>query len=407
MLLLDRMMRRFVRTGCLTIIDAHGRSHRYAGAPGPTVTIALTDPALHRSLFFNPELKAGEAYMNGTLRVEEGSIRDFLLLFARNREHLRGQGSQRAVRRFYKEARRWFARNTLVRARQNVAHHYDLSNDLYRLFLDADLNYSCAYFRTPDDSIETAQQNKLRHIAAKLDVRPGQRVLDIGCGWGGMALYLASHADVEVLGVTLSTAQLELARQRARERSLDDRVKFELIDYRHVTGSFDRIVSIGMFEHVGVRHYLEYFTAIRGLLAADGVALVHSIGRMASPGATMPWLDKYIFPGAYAPALSETLAEIERSRLYVTDIEILRRHYAETLLAWDRRFQANRARVQAMFDERFCRMWEFYLIAAEMGFRYGRQMVFQIQLARHLDTLPITRDYMLAAEAALDPVGGN
>lgn len=401
MRLLDGMMERFVETGRLLIIDAGGQEHVYSGKEGPEVTMRLTDPKLHRTLALNPELKAGEAYMDGTLVIEEGTIRDLLTLFALNRSNLRRQPLQKTLRQLYKRFRTFYQRNTLGRARAHVAHHYDLSNDLYRMFLDDDLNYSCAYFMSDDDSLEVAQQNKLRHIAAKLDLHPGQRILDIGSGWGGMALFLAKACDVEVLGVTLSSDQQSLATARARERGLEKRVRFELQDYRHVTGTFDRIVSIGMFEHVGVDHHREFFAKVASLLPKDGVALLHSIGRLGGPGVTGHWLRKYIFPGGYSPALSEAMSAVEPSGLLVTDVEILRRHYAETLLAWDTRFQARRAEIAALFDERFCRMWEFYLIVCELGFRYGKQAVFQMQMTKSLYGLPITRDYMAEAERAL------
>ncbi len=400
MRLLNAMMSRFVQTGTLRIIDAAGGEHIHKGAEGPSVTVRLTDPSLHKSIALNPEMKAGEAYTDGTLIVEEGTIRDLLMIFALNRSNLRDQRMQKSLRKFYKRVRRFHQRNVIGKAQANVAHHYDISNDLYRLFLDEDMHYSCAYFESDDDTIEVAQQNKLRHIAAKLDLKPGQRVLDIGSGWGGMALYLAAHADVEVVGVTLSTDQQALATQRAKDRGLADRVRFDLIDYRDVTDTFDRIVSIGMFEHVGVKYFPEYFRKIGDMLTPDGIALVHSIGRAGGPGATSAWIRKYIFPGSYAPCLSEALGAVEQSGLYVTDLEILRRHYAETLLAWDNRFQAGRDEVAALFDEKFCRMWEFYLIACEMGFRYGKQMVFQVQLSKNLTTLPITRGYMTDAENA-------
>ncbi len=399
--LLDRMLSRFVRTGTLTVTGPDGAAVVHRGAPGPQCSIRLTDPKLYRTLFLNPELKAGEAYMDGTLIIEQGSIRDLLMIFAANREHLREQPLQKAVRDTYKKLRKLGARNTLVKARNNVAHHYDLSNDLYERFLDDDLHYSCAYFATPEDTLETAQRQKLRHIAAKLDLKPGQRVLDIGCGWGGMAMYLAEVADVEVLGVTLSTEQQQLASARAKARGLQGRVRFELLDYRKAEGPFDRIVSVGMFEHVGVTQHAEYFAQVKHLLAADGVALIHTIGRMGGPGAVSPWFRKYIFPGAHVPAVSEFAAAAESAKLWITDIEILRRHYAETLLHWERRFQAERAHIEQLFDARFCRMWEFYLIAGEIGFRYGKQMVIQMQLAKSIDTLPITRDYLHRAEVAL------
>ena len=401
MKLLNYAMQRFVTAGTLRIIDADGEPHVYGTTPQPSVTIRLTDRRLHHSLFFNPELRAGEAYMDGTLVIEEGSLRDLLMLYALNRSNLRSQPVQRMLRAGYKKFRGLTQRNVAARARKNVAHHYDLSNELYRLFLDDDLQYSCAYFLKPDDSLETAQRNKLRHIAAKLALKPGQRVLDIGSGWGGMAMYLAEVAQVDVTGVTLSVEQHELATKRARERGLSDRARFELKDYRDVTAKFDRIVSVGMFEHVGIGHYGEFFAKVSSLLADDGVALLHSIGRKGGPGSTGPWLRKYIFPGGYAPALSETLTAIEGSGLWVTDIEVLRLHYAETLLHWERRFQKNRGKIAALHDERFCRMWEFYLIGCEFGFRFGKQMVFQIQLAKKVDTLPLDRNYMAVAEAAL------
>jgi len=401
MRLLDHMLSRFVRTGTLTVIGSDGKAVTHAGEPGPACTIRLTDPALYRTLFLNPELKAGEAYMDGTLVIEKGTIRDLLMIFAANREHLRSQPLQKALRDGYKRLRKLGSRNTLVKARANVAHHYDLSNALYEMFLDDDLHYSCAYFATDEDTLETAQRNKLRHIAAKLDLKPGQRVLDIGCGWGGLAMYLAEVAEVNVLGVTLSTEQHALATQRARARGLEGRVQFELLDYRKAKGPFDRIVSVGMFEHVGVTQHAEYFAKVRDLLAPDGAALIHTIGRMGGPGAVSPWFRKYIFPGAHVPAVSEFAAAAESAKLWITDIEILRRHYAETLLHWEQRFQAQRSQAAAMFDERFCRMWEFYLIAGEIGFRYGKQMVIQMQVSKANNALPITRDYLMQAEAEL------
>ena len=398
---LETLMKSFVKVGTLTILDVEGTTHVFKGAPGPEVTIRLRDPKLYRSLFFHPELHAGEAYMDGTLTIEKGTIRDFLTLSVMNARNLRKHPLQKLLNSSLKRMRKLHQRNKPKVAKANVHHHYDLSNELYTLFLDKDMNYSCAYFTKPDDTLDTAQQNKLRHIAAKLDLKPGQRVLDIGSGWGGMALYLAAAADVEVLGVTLSTEQLALANQRAKERGLEKRVRFELMDYREVKGTFDRIVSVGMFEHVGVVHYDEFFSHVRDLLKPDGVALLHSIGRKGGPNAAASWMRKYIFPGGSSPALSETLASIERVGLWATDIEILRLHYAKTLHAWDQRFQANRAKVAALLDERFCRMWEFYLIVSELSFSVGKHMVFQIQLTKERDTLPITRDYMIKAEGKL------
>ncbi len=401
MFLFDRLLKRVVRKGTLHVIDASGKKHSYGGEPGPAVTIQITDPKLYRKLFTNPELHVGEAYMDGTLVMKEGDIRDFLTLSALNRQSVRNHPLQKLVRGTLKKLKRWRQRNNQKASSTNVRHHYDLSNDFYRLWLDKDMNYSCAYFTKPEDSLEQAQQNKLRHITAKLDLKPGQRVLDIGCGWGGNALYIASVADVEVVGVTLSVEQHALATQRAKERGLEKRVRFELIDYRNVQGPFDRIVSIGMFEHVGIDHFQEYFTKIRDLLTPDGLALVHSIGRKGGPGQTGAWVRRHIFPGGYSPALSETLAAVEKSGLWVTDVEILRLHYAKTLREWENRFQSHRAEISTMMDERFCRMWEFYLIASELAFSHGKHMNFQLQLTRNVDALPLTRDYMFETEMRL------
>ena len=398
MKLLDAMLARVIRTGTLEVIDAEGKLHRYGSTAEPFARVRLHDRALYRSLVWDPDLKAGEAYMDGTLTIEQGTLRDFLTLFAMNRGTSRKLSASKPLRKLAKRAKALLQNNTLSQSRRNVAHHYDLSNELYGLFLDRGMNYSCAYYRSPTDTIEEAQQNKLRHIAAKLDLKPGQRVLDIGCGWGGMAIYLAQHFDVHVTGVTLSREQLALAQERAAQLGLAGKIDFQFRDYREVTGSFDRIVSIGMFEHVGISFFPQYFEKIRSLLTAEGVALVHAIGRKGGPGNTGKWLRKYIFPGGYSPALSETFAAIERSGLWVTDTEIWRLHYAHTLRAWDDRFQENRAKAAALLGERFCRMWEFYLISSELSFRYFKHMVFQIQMTKAVDTLPLQRDYMGQAE---------
>jgi cyclopropane-fatty-acyl-phospholipid synthase len=302
----------------------------------------------------------------------------------------------------------WLARpfvqfNPIRRARRNVAHHYDLSDELYALFLDSDRQYSCAYFMEPTDGLEQAQENKKRHIAAKLLLEPGMKVLDIGCGWGGMALFLAERCGVEVLGVTLSEHQLAVARGRAAAKGLSGRARFELMDYRQLAGSFDRIVSVGMFEHVGVPQYRAFFDKVASLLPPDGVALLHSIGCMWGPHAIDPWIDKYIFPGGYIPALSEVMPAVEKSGLNATDIELLYPHYADTIKAWRENFAANRARAAALYDERFCRMWEFYLSGSEMAFRRLNHMVFQMQLARDPLAVPRTRDYIQTTERELRP----
>jgi len=399
--LLNTMLRRLVKRGTLTLIDADGRSHVHGDGNEPKASIRIDDPKIYSALFINPELTAGEAYMDGTLTYEGGSIGDLLRVFHTNSKNLRSAPMRKALSAGVKKVRRAQQHNPVVKARENVAHHYDLSNDFYRLFLDQDLNYSCAYFERPDQSLEDAQRAKQRHIASKLMIEPGMRVLDIGCGWGGMAMYLAEHLGADVVGVTLSKEQHALANERAKERGLKDKVEFRLQDYRHVEESFDRIVSIGMFEHVGVPHYTEFFQKLSDILVDDGIALLHSIGSKSPPGVTGPWIRKYIFPGGYSPALSETLAVIERTGLWATDIEILRMHYAETLKEWNDRFQRNRDTAAEMFDERFCRMWEFYLNTSEFAFRNGSHMVFQIQLAKTVSAVPYKRDYMRKTEKHL------
>lgn len=365
------------------------------------VTIRIHDRATLWRLLLDPQLEAGEAYMEGRLTLEKGTLYDFLELLFRSM----GLKSLSYPLRGVMESLRHILRrvdqfNPVSKSRHNVAHHYDLSGMLYDQFLDEDRQYSCGYFQTEEDSLEVAQEQKKRHIAAKLLLRPGQRVLDIGSGWGGLALYLAKSFEVDVTGLTLSKEQYALSCQRVTKESLENRVRFKLLDYRHEEGRYDRIVSVGMFEHVGVGHYDEFFGKMADLLTEDGVALLHSIGRPEGPGYTNPWIAKYIFPGGYSPALSEVLPAIERAGLLVTDIEILRFHYAETLRHWRKKFQKNREAIRKLYDERFCRMWEFYLIGSELSFRYQGQMVFQIQLSKRPDTVPITRDYMREVEEA-------
>lgn len=392
--LLTGLMRRMIREGHLKVVSAGGRVADIGDAGVPPVTIRLHDRRVAWDLVRNPQLKLGEAYMDGRLTVEQGDIADLLDLLTRNLGTGFGGGYLGWLARARFVIRRLMQFNGRHRSRRNVAHHYDLSGDLYRLFLDADRQYSCAFFERPDDTLETAQQNKKRRIAAKLALKPGMRVLDIGSGWGGLGLYLAGAHGAQVQGITLSREQLEVARARAAGAGLASRVQFSLEDYRETAGRFDRIVSVGMFEHVGVGNYDAYFRKIAALLADDGVALVHSIGRSDGPGVTNPWIARYIFPGGYSPALSEVLPSVERAGLIVTDIEILRQHYAQTLKEWRRRFLENRDAARALHDERFCRMWEFYLAGAEMAFRWQGHVVFQLQVARRVDALPLTRDYM-------------
>jgi cyclopropane-fatty-acyl-phospholipid synthase len=393
-MLLTHLFKRIITVGRLRVIDARGRSHAFEGSRGASVAIRLHDPALHWKLFVRPRLYLPEAYVDGTLTIEDGSLYDLIDLLAANIGRLPEGLLERLLNGYLAPLRRLYQYNPVPRARQNVAHHYDLSDPLYELFLDRDLQYSCAYFYDSSDDLDTAQLNKKRHIAAKLMIRPGQRVLDIGAGWGGLALYLAGECGADVTGLTLSAEQHKAAVLRAAAAGLSDRVRFHLRDYREELGYYDRIVSVGMFEHVGINHYDAFFAQLKSLLAPDGVALLHSIGRMDGPGSTHPWIRKYIFPGGYFPALSEVVPVVERSKLWITDVEILRLHYAETLKSWRRRFERNRDRLRSIYDERFCRMWEMYLVGSEVAFRRDGCMVFQMQLAKAIDSVPMTRDYI-------------
>ena len=407
-MLLAQVLARIVSEGQLTIIDEAGRSHRIKGAKaGPAVTMRVHDWWTGIRLALRPRLALGEAYMDGRLTVEQGNLYDLLDLLGRN---IVAVDSTPLMRWSY-TLQRWLRvleqYNPIGKAQKNVAHHYDLKGELYDFFLDRDRQYSCAYFRTGSEPLEAAQADKKAHIAAKLLLSPGQKILDIGSGWGGMGLYLARAFDVDVTGVTLSRAQHGVSSRRAVEEGVSEKVRFKLLDYREEPGRYDRIVSVGMFEHVGSAHYLEYFTKVKELLADDGVMLLHSIGRMEPPGGTNTWLRKYIFPGGYSPALSEVLAAIEKAGLWVTDIEVLRLHYAETLRLWRERFLANRDQIKQLagYDDRFCRMWEFYLAGCEVAFRYMNQMVFQIQITRRQDAVPLTREYMASGERLKNVAG--
>jgi len=393
MLLLRGLLRQIFCKGTLTVIAPDGGPH-HIGSGAPSITIRIVDPSVIPNLVFNPDLAFGEAYMNGALVIEGGDIYDFLNLCLANLGWSSGHGLRRLRTSFKRLVRRVSQHNPIPVARANVAHHYDLSDTLYELFLDADRQYSCAYFVKPEDTLECAQEQKKRRLAAKLLLHHGQRVLDIGSGWGGLGIYLAQVADVDVTGVTLSAEQHAYAQRRADEIGVSDQVRFLLKDYREEYGLYDRIVSVGMFEHVGVGHYCEYFNKVSDLLEDDGVALIHTIGRADGPGAANAWINKYIFPGGYAPALSEILPAIEGAGLYVTDIEVLRLHYAETLKAWRQRFNANRERIAELYDKRFCRMWEFYLAGCEAAFRHGGLVNFQIQLSKRVDAVPLTRHYI-------------
>jgi len=400
---MDRLLRyflgQFIRRGSMTFTTASGATFTCGDGTGQPVSARFLTTDTELRILLNPELALGETYMDGTFVVEDGSIADALAILLDQPEILpRWAKLQWWLRYLARHARQF---NVRARARDNVARHYDLDGRLYSLFLDADKQYSCGYFETPDTTLDDAQLAKKRHLAAKLLIRPGDRLLDIGSGWGGLGLYLAEMADANVTGITLSTEQLQVANARAADKDLTGSARFLLQDYRDVPGPFDRIVSVGMFEHVGVDFYETYFRHCAELLTDDGVMMLHSIGRSEGPDVTNPWITKYIFPGGYIPALSEVLPAIERAGLLVCDIEILRLHYAETLKAWRERFMARREEAVQLYDERFARMWEFYLAVSEMAFRKQNMMNFQIQLARRQGAVPITRDYITGEEAKL------
>jgi cyclopropane-fatty-acyl-phospholipid synthase len=402
--LLKLLLGRFVRRGALTVTTADGTIFTVGNGSAPRVAIRFTTKAAERGVVLDPEIKLGEAYMDGTLQIVDGSVADLLAIVLGQSNDGMPPGWARLqwwLRFFHRKLRQL---NLPARARQNVAHHYDLDGRLYSLFLDADRQYSCAYFETPDQSLDDAQLAKKRHLAAKLLLNKSSenlRTLDIGCGWGGLALYLAEFCHARVTGVTLSREQWQRASGRVIEKNLTHSVDFRMQDYRDLREKFDRIVSVGMFEHVGLIFYDAFFRKAAELLSDDGVMLLHSIGRSHGPDVTNPWIAKYIFPGGYIPALSEVLPSIERAGFLITDIEILRLHYAETLQAWRQRFLAHRDEIERLYDQRFVRMWEFYLAAAEMAFREQAMMVMQIQLAKRQDVVPITRDYIAREEARL------
>jgi cyclopropane-fatty-acyl-phospholipid synthase len=408
---MDRLLRaaleRFIRAGNLRVTTAGGSTFTLGDGTGTPVAIRFTTRAAERGVLIDPEVKFGEAYMDGTVVVEQGSIAEVLAVVLD--QCVGGKPpfwarTQWLIRYLHRRLQQF---NPRPRARRNVAHHYDLDGQLYALFLDADRQYSCAYFETPDQSLDDAQLAKKRHLAAKLLIAPGQRVLDIGSGWGGLALYLAETARGRVTGITLSQEQLALARVRAAERGLSGTAEFRLQDYRDVPDKFDRVVSVGMFEHVGVGFYEAFFRKCAALMEEDGVMVLHSIGRSEGPNVTNPWIAKYIFPGGYIPALSEVLPAIERAGLLTTDIEILRLHYAETLKAWRERFLAHREAVERLYDARFVRMWEFYLAASEMAFREQDMMVFQVQLTKRQGVVPTTRDYIARETQRLRALEGG
>ncbi|KRA56278.1 SAM-dependent methyltransferase [Caulobacter sp. Root655] len=396
--MIEALLNKMVKVGNLTVHLPGGSVKTAGDGSGPPVVMRITGKGLRR-LVSNPSLGLGEAYMDGDLTLDQGTLWDLLEIVGKSggRTPKRGSWLTRTRKAFKRSVQ---SINDRIASRRNVAHHYDVSNELYRRFLDTDMQYSCAYFARPDMTLEEAQVAKKAHIGAKLNITPGMKVLDIGSGWGGMALTLAADHGAKMTGVTLSTEQLALARERAEQAGLSDQVEFRLTDYRDLDETFDRIVSVGMLEHVGAPNFRTYFETVKKLLADDGSAVIHSIGRMSGPGATNAFTQKYIFPGGYIPGLSEIVKAVEEAGLWITDIEILRLHYAETCKHWRMRFLAD-PDIPAMFDARFRRMWEFYLCGAELGFRYGGHMVFQIQVAKKVGALPVTRDYMVDGERRL------
>ncbi|MEX0852162.1 MAG: cyclopropane-fatty-acyl-phospholipid synthase family protein [Bauldia sp.] len=391
---LQRFLAATIKTGELEVVDSSGKRHRFGDGSGTPVRIRFHSTAAERAVLFDPEMKLGEEYVNGGYDVEAGSILDLLRILIENvgpRGRTWWMTALSGVRHL---VRRLSENNNFAHARRNVHRHYDRDGRLYSLFLDDNRQYSCAYFEDGVTSLDEAQMAKMRHLAAKLNLMPGQRVLDIGSGWGGLGLYLAEHFEVDVTGVTVSDEQFTISNQRAKALGLDKHVRFVNQDYRRISGVFDRIVSVGMFEHVGLARYGEFFRGVERLLARDGVAVVHTIAKKDTPGPINPWMQSYIFPGAYLPTLSELAPQIERQGFWLTDLEVWRLHYANTLAAWNQRFQARRAEAAAIFGEPFCRMWEFYFQLCEIGFRYQGLCVFQLQLAKSIDVVPLTRDYV-------------
>jgi cyclopropane-fatty-acyl-phospholipid synthase len=400
MWLLDKMLRRVITKGELVVTDHDGKVYRY-GAPDPdikSVHARLTDKGAAFHIAKDPRVGAGEAYMDGRVVIEPpADIRDLVLLIRYNAP-AENQGALKPKGAFRKSIHYAVGRldqiNWKSRSRRNAEHTYNLTRQLYELFLDEDRQYTMAYYRDTGNSLEKAQLDKKAHIASKLYLKPGMKVLDIGCGWGGLALYLHRHYDVDVLGVALAPDQIAFCKERAQEAGVADRVKFELMDYRDVTGEFDRISSVGLIEHLGTPHYPGFFSHMHRLLKPDGVMFSHCCGRMGGPGVTDKWTRKYIFPGGYIPALSELVSEAERNHLIVTDVEAMRYHYAHTLEEWYNRTMAHQEEITALYDERFFRMWQFYLCGAEAAFRYGGMVNWQLQYVKRRDAIPMTRDYM-------------
>jgi cyclopropane-fatty-acyl-phospholipid synthase len=409
MKLLSHLLRRFVRRGRLIVLDHAGATHRFgSGEDGPEVTIRLTDKAVEREIFLNPELKTAEAYMDGRLVMEGGApVFDLLYLFSINRSGLAAHPIQQMLRRAWRSVRRWQQRNPLGLAAKNIRHHYDIPPAFYRLWLDETMTYSCAYYPTPETSLYDAQIAKLRHIAAKLRLEPGMTVAEIGSGWGALGTFLARNYDVTVTSVTLSPEQCAVAKQRAIDEGVTDRVEFREQDYRHLEGTYDRVVSIAMMEAIGIDEFDTYFRKIKALTKPGGFALVHCIGRMSPPGTTAPFIRKYIFPGGYVPALSEVFASLERTGTWCADCESLRLHYYWTIKHWREAYDARRDEAVAMMGDRFCRMWDFYLASVELGFLHGSNFVFQLMLSDRRDDVPVVRDFIQDEERRLAEIGAR
>lgn len=389
-----RLLKSIFKNGNFTIIDSSGKAHAYGDGTGEEIVIKIHNNSFYRKLISGPLMALGEGYMYEHFTIEKGDIKKLLELALLNQDNVRNFPTMRFIAVISRYRKLLLPHNLISASTKNVAHHYDISNEFFALFLDQDMQYSCAYFKDGNDNLEQAQIDKKDHIIKKLLLKPGMKVIDVGCGWGGMAISIAKAADVEVIGITLSKEQAALANQRAKDEGLQDRVKFIQQDYRETEGKFDRVVSVGIIEHVGLSNYDKYYSKLNDLLTDDGVALIHCIGAKKSLKAKNPWVEKYIFPGGYIPSLSEILPVIEQNKFWITDTEILRIHYAETLKHWMLRCEENKDKIIAMYDETFYRMWKFYLVGCEMGFRHDALMVMQTQLAKKIDTVPITRDYL-------------
>ena len=392
---LVNFLNKLIKEDGFVLVDANSNNH-VIGTPKKEnpLKLKILDKKLHYKLFFYPDLFFGEAYTDGSIVIENGTLNEFLEITFKNVGRNETNLFNTALNKFGGTYRFLTNFNFISKSKSNVAHHYDISDDLYELFLDTKRQYSCAYFKNENDTLETAQNNKINHIIKKLNLKANQRVLDIGSGWGSLAIEIAKKSQCEVVGITLSENQLKYSKKKAKEMNLENQVQFKLIDYRQINEKFDRVVSVGMFEHVGRKFYNKYFKQVSNLLKDDGVALIHTIGSVNPPRDPHPWITKYIFPGGYTPSLSEITLPIEKSGLIISDLEILRMHYAHTLRHWKERFLKEKEKVLEMFDEKFFRMWEFYLTASQMAFKWGDQVVFQFQLTKKKDTTSITRDYI-------------